>query len=150
MFNTFFKRMKLWNKIDKQSCIHLNPHPKKKCIPVLKYSVAMRKIDPRVFFKYTHNELNKQPNDENVLLFYDIVLGCYITSPLNAGLPWVVEETTFLQKLADLRFQDTVELVSLPTFNHLMIVKVQHSHSVCMLWSFQVTLWAKTKTVFTQ
>lgn len=47
----------------------------------------MRKIDPIVFFKYTHNELNKQPNDENVLLFYDIVLGCYITSPLNAGLP---------------------------------------------------------------
>ncbi len=111
----------------------MHPRPKKR-IPVLKYSVAMRKIDSIVFFKYTH-ELNKQPNDENVLLFYDIsvVLGCYITSPLNPGLPGVVEETTFLQKLADLRFQDTVELVSLPTFNHLMIVKVQHSHSVCML-----------------
>lgn len=77
------------------------------------------------------------------------MLGRYITPPLDAGLPRVVEETTLLQKLADLGFQVSVELVSLPTFNHLMIVKVQHSHSVCMLRSFQVTLWAKTKSLYT-
>lgn len=70
----------------------------------------------------------------------DYICQCIDFRPGDSRLSSVVEEPTLLYELAEVRFEDTVELVCLASLHILVVVKVHHLHCWSMLRRLQVTL----------
>lgn len=63
------------------------------------------------------------------MLIYYFMDQYFYFPPFDARLSRIVEEATLLNELAEVRLEDTVELLCFASLHILMVVKVHHFNS---------------------